>query len=100
MNKDNRFAKDPDFVFMAQQYLERHAFENQISISVQRGFLVKAQDGSRTIKSNNVVDVFKKIPGTPQTANARTQEPLKGRQTLKSTRAHTRVRTLAELGCS
>lgn len=65
LNKNKKFSKDPDFVFVAQQYLEKHSFENQISISLQRGVLTNALEGGKDIKSHNAIDVFKVIPGTP-----------------------------------
>ena len=36
-NVDKRFSKDADWVFIAQQYVERFALERQISISYQKG---------------------------------------------------------------
>ena len=65
LNHDTRFAQDEDFLFIAQQSLEKHAFENQISISVQRGIPIKSADGIVEIKGQNAIDVFKDIPGTP-----------------------------------
>ena len=64
LNHDPRFAQDEDFLFVAQQSLEKQAFENQISVSVQRGIAVKV-DGKVQIKGQNAIDVFKDIPGTP-----------------------------------
>ena len=32
LNSDPRFAQDEDFLFVAQQSLEKHSFENQISV--------------------------------------------------------------------
>ena len=64
LNHDKRFAQDEDFIFVAQQALERHAFENQISVSVQRGIPIKV-DGKVEMKGQNAIDVFKDIPGTP-----------------------------------
>ena len=64
LNHDQRFAQDEDFIFVAQQTLERHAFENQISVSVQRGIPLKV-DGKIEMKGKNAIDVFKDIPGTP-----------------------------------
>ena len=64
-NKNQKFAQDSDFVFMAQQHHERNRFESQISVNVQRGTKKKMPDGSTKIKNNNVMDVFKNIPGTP-----------------------------------
>ena len=65
LNKNKKFCMDQDYIFVAQQHLERHSFENQVSVSVQRGVKRKATDGSNCIKSNDVMDVFKTIPGTP-----------------------------------
>ena len=62
LNADPRFGQDTDFIFVAQQSLERHRFENQISISCQRGVSVS---GKEELKSNKAIDVFKDIPGTP-----------------------------------
>ena len=64
LNSDPRFAQDEDFLFVAQQSLEKHSFENQISVSVQRGIPIKV-DGKTEMKGQNVIDVFKDIPGTP-----------------------------------
>ena len=65
LNHDPRFSQDADFIFVAQQRLERHSFESQISISVQRGVPIRGADGGDQLKNNNVIDVFKDIPGTP-----------------------------------
>ena len=58
LNKNKKFSKDPDFVFVAQQYLEKHSFENQISISLQRGVLTNTLEGGKDIKSHNAIDVL------------------------------------------
>ena len=39
-NFDKRFAKDPDFLYVAQYYVERHALERQINISYQKGIQI------------------------------------------------------------
>ena len=44
-NHDPRFGQDTDFVFVAQQSLECHSFENQVSISLQRGIPRKGSNG-------------------------------------------------------
>ena len=62
LNINRKFAEDPDFVFVAQQYLEWHSFENQIAVSLQRG---TRPYGGNEIQTNNAIDVFKAIPGTP-----------------------------------
>lgn len=64
LNHDSRFAQDEDFLFVAQQSLEKQAFENQISVSVQRGITVKV-NGKIEMKGQNAIDVFKDLPGTP-----------------------------------
>ena len=61
-----KFANDPDFVFMAQQFVERAALESQIDISMQKGIMV---DGPGHVKSMKLLDafsVFQKVPGTPK----------------------------------
>ena len=63
LNHDRRFAEDADFLFVAQQSLEKHSFENQISISTQRG--VSNSVNRNVLKSNTVIDVFKTVVGTP-----------------------------------
>ena len=64
-NHDPRFGQDTDFVFVAQQSLERHSFENQVSISLQRGIPKTGSNGIEEMKGINAIDVFKDIPGTP-----------------------------------
>ena len=63
LNHDRRFAEDADFLFVAQQSLEKHSFENQISISTQRG--VSTSGNRNVLKSNSVIDIFKTVVGTP-----------------------------------
>ena len=63
LNHDRRFAEDADFLFVAQQSLEKHSFENQISISTQRG--VSKSGNGNVLKSNSFIDVFKTVVGTP-----------------------------------
>ena len=65
LNINRKYAQSSDYVFVGQQYLERHSFENHISVSLQRGIQTTAADGSKEIKTNNAIDVFKAIPGTP-----------------------------------
>ena len=60
--KNRKFAEDPDFVFVAQQYREWHSFENQIAVSLQRD---TRPYGGNEIQTNNAIDAFKAIPGTP-----------------------------------
>ena len=46
LNKNKKFAEDSDFIFVAQQYLERYSFENQASVLIQRGVIRTSPDGS------------------------------------------------------
>ena len=62
LNHDRRFAEDADFLFVAQQSLEKHSFENQITISTQRGV---ASNTKNVLKNNSVIDIFKTVTGTP-----------------------------------
>ena len=36
-NKDDRFAKDPSYIFAAQAYLEKKQLQKNINVSFQRG---------------------------------------------------------------
>ena len=65
LNVDKRFAKDYDFLFVAQQYVERYALERQIDVSMQKGSLLKTSDGTKVIQTKDAFSVFKTIPGTP-----------------------------------
>ena len=64
-NKNRKFGEDPEFIFVAQQYLEIQSIENNLSVSVQKGRQITTPDGCKEIKSNNATDIFKSIPGTP-----------------------------------
>ena len=66
INVDKRFAKDPEYLFCAQQYVERYSLERQIDLSVrQKGKLVKTDVGMKVVQPNDMFNVFKKVPGTP-----------------------------------
>ena len=56
-----------DFLFVAQQFIERYALERQIDVSLnQKGLTVTLPDGTKKIVNpENVLSIFKKIPGTP-----------------------------------
>ena len=64
LNHDPRFSQDSDFIFVAQQSLERHAFENQIAFSQYRGRVTNSSSGEKEFKTNDIIDVVD-IPGTP-----------------------------------
>ena len=66
LNKNNAFAKDHDYIFMAQAYLERYALEKQIDMSLLHGTLETTEDDQvRMVPSNDKFDIFQSIPGTP-----------------------------------
>ena len=66
MNYNDKFARDADYIFMAQQYLERHLLESQISMSMQSGTFIKNDDGKQVLKpSEDKFTIFQTIPGTP-----------------------------------
>ena len=66
LNNNKMYAKNSDYLFVAQQHLERHLLEGQINISGQKGKVSKGSDGTKKISINNAFDVFGKIAGTPQ----------------------------------
>ena len=66
LNCNNMYAKSSDYLFVAQQHIERHLLENNISVSGQKGKVSKGTDGTKVVSCNNAFDVFGKIPGTPQ----------------------------------
>ena len=66
LNHDKRYAKNSDYLFVAQQYLERHLLENNISVTCQKGKMSNGPDGTKIISCDNAFDVFGKIEGTPQ----------------------------------
>ena len=66
LNKDERFAMDPFYVFMACAFVERQALENQINISGFKGIKSKNENGVWCIHLTDVFDVLKKVKGTPK----------------------------------
>ena len=66
LNNNKIYAKNCDYLFVAQQHLERHLLENYINVSCQKGLVRKKQDGSQIVSCKNSFDIFSKVPGTPQ----------------------------------
>ena len=60
------YASNSDYLFVAQQDLERSLLENYISVAGHKGKVNKGPDGTQTITCNNAFDIFGKIAGTPQ----------------------------------
>ena len=73
-NVDKRFAKDEDFIFVAQLVNERQQLERQIDISVQKGKLVKTDEGMKVVQPNAAFNLLKTIPGSPGYWHAFRQE--------------------------
>ena len=66
MNANNIFAKDSDYIFMAQQYLERYALERQIDMSMKSGSFVATEgDQIKMVPTDDKFSIFQSIPGTP-----------------------------------
>ena len=65
LNFETQFGKDRDFLFIAEQFIERHAIEKQISISGRKGTLTKSQNEVELSLVGDAFDIFKNIPGTP-----------------------------------
>ena len=66
MHYNDKFARDADYIFMAQQYLERHLLESQISMTMKSGFFMEKEDGKQILRpSEDKSNIFQSIPGTP-----------------------------------
>ena len=65
-NVDQRFSKDPSYLFTAAYYVERHAVESQINVSGLRGKSTLGDNGDVEITLNDAFDVFKKVKGSPK----------------------------------
>ena len=66
LNRDDRFARDPCFLFMASYYIERFSLERYINISGQKGKSEINEDGENKIHLVNEFDVFKQVKGSPK----------------------------------
>ena len=64
-NHNKIYAKNSEYLFVCQQFLERHLLENNINVTLLKGKTEKSPDGSTILSCNNAFDVFSKIPGTP-----------------------------------
>ena len=66
LNVDKRFSSDYGFLFVAQQYTERHAIERNISICMKKGKMVEEPDGKiKVTQPNDKFNVLKTVRGTP-----------------------------------
>ena len=67
LNADERFSRDPCYLFMASYFVERLAIERQIDISGRKGCKPTInENGEQTVHLNDMFDVFKKVKGTPK----------------------------------
>ena len=57
--KNAQFAQDADFVFVAQQFVERYLLEGQIDVATRKGS-INRKDG-KLIQLDDGHDIFKKI---------------------------------------
>ena len=65
LNMNPKFAQDPEYVFMAEQYVERFELERQINIAMLKGSVQKSDGGSKFVSDDNVYSILKSIPMTP-----------------------------------
>ena len=66
LNKNNVFAKDHDYIFMAQAYMERYALERQIDMSMLNVTMDTTDDNNiKVVPSDDKFSIFQSIPGTP-----------------------------------
>lgn len=66
LNADERFSRDPCYLFMASYYVERHALERYINISGRRGKSHTDENGEKVLSLNDSFDVFKNLSGSPK----------------------------------
>ena len=66
LNVDERFSRDPFYVFMASSFVERYGLERQINLAGVRGQTVSLAGGMAKVQLHDMYDVFKKIKGTPK----------------------------------
>ena len=65
LNHDERFSKDPFYVFLSATFLERLSLEKQIDISGLKGGLT-SENGETKVVLKDMFDVFKQVKGTPR----------------------------------
>ena len=65
LNADERFSKDPCYIFMASYYCERQSVEQNIDVSGQKG-KTSHDNGDVTVNLVDPFDVFKSVKGSPK----------------------------------
>ena len=66
LNEDERFSRDPFYVFMASSFVERYSLEREINLAGVRGQTNSLPGGITKVQLHDMYDVFKKIKGTPK----------------------------------
>ena len=66
LNADERFSKDPCYLFMASYYVERLSLERQINISGLRTRPNQTGGEEKPVKLNDVIAVLQKVKGSPK----------------------------------
>ena len=66
LNKDNRFAKTPGYVFAAMSHVEAARLRSNANLSGYRGKKTTEGDGQTSYVLKDPFSVFDGIPGTPK----------------------------------
>ena len=66
MNEEPMYSENADYLFMAQQSVERSAIEREINMAMSQGSIKTNDKGEKSyIPSDDAYNIFQKIPGTP-----------------------------------
>ena len=66
MNEDPMYSENANYLFMAQQSVERSAIEREINMAMSQGSIKTNDKGEKSyIPSDDAYNIFQKIPGTP-----------------------------------
>ena len=65
LNHAGIHAEDEDYVFSAEQLVEKLQVEGQIDVSTRKGKLVDAGDEKKIINCESAFSIFRDLPGTP-----------------------------------
>ena len=66
MNEEPMYSENANYLFMAQQSVERSAIEREINMAMSQGSIKTNDKGEKSyIPSDDAYNIFQKIPGTP-----------------------------------
>ena len=66
MNEEPMYCENANYLFMAQQSVERSAIEREINMAMSQGSIKTNDKGEKSyIPSDDAYNIFQKIPGTP-----------------------------------